>query len=399
MDASTLRLYRSDWSYLITYVSCTDKKCDYAVQDNAYCWIVTRNNLFTFNGTTIYNLSNLGITGDAICYWKGRIFIARDRTLMFSVPNPNPTGSPNPFDVGQGAGAIQLGISQFSQILALVPKEDAIYLFTDRSIISLVGTTISNDPTSWYMTEVVRELGIVDKRRYVVDGKTVYFQTPLGIYSIIATSPEKIDDAITDLTDRAVAISKLSYKQVPYIAVIAPSAVDQGQNAVYCYNLLTKRWYALDISGGMLVNDVADTFVVSDRYIYKLFDATSYMPLVVRSKVYFSVDNVYFNLKNVVLYGRGSYQYAQDFISLVFGAQQDKILFRTDQGSLTIISSQGDFWYAVLKPAIVLPYNPQPTTQYQMRVKQFQIEIRQTDSAYSELINIAINGTIGARYV
>jgi len=514
LDGSYLRLYSSSFSQIATFAT-TVSKCDYAIQDNKYIWITAKNSfLIVFDGTSIYDLTFNGITGDAISYWKGRIFVGKDRVFAFSIPNPDPTGKSGPygsekvtngnfsastgwifgtgwsydstnleadkasatgsgaleqnigavagemysltftvknysaggvtpyiggkagttvsangtytqiisaidtsnlkfvptsdntvltiddvsvkrtaqvFDTSQGGGAITLTVSIFAQILALVPKEDSIYVFTDRSIIALIGTTISNDPTQWYITEIVKDVGITGIRKYVVNEHTVYFHTPFGLYEITATSPQKIDDAITDKTGSIFGICYFSYKQIPYIAITATSAIDATKKAIYCYNLLTKRWFALNIEGTIMSNLLADAWIVNGTKVYKLFGSSNYLPLQVKSKIFFNVDNTYYNIKDVVIYGRGSFNYLQQFITLVFGAQQDNIIFQTSSGQLIQITKSEDFWNAVLKPANTLPYA--------MRVKQFQIELKQADNAYSEIINVRIRGSKGARYV
>jgi len=391
LDGSYLRIYSSTFNQIATYATNV-AKVDYTIQDNQYIWITNKNSfLITFDGTTIYDLTSNGVTGDAICYWKGRIFIGKDRVITFSVPNPDATGATNPFDTANGAGSITLTVSVFAQILALIPKEDSIYIFTNRSIVSLIGTTISNDPTQWYITEIVKDVGITGIRNYVVNEHTVYFHSPFGIYEITATAPQKIDDAITNITSAISGICFFSYKQIPYIAVSCTSFIDNSVNAIYCNNLLTNKWYALNIDAKVMSNNLSDAWFVNGTKVYKMFASSDYLPLHVKSKIFFNLENTYYNIKNVILYGRGNFNYLQEFIILVFAGQQDNIIFQTSGGNLIQVAQQQDFWLAVLRPSTTLPYA--------MRVKQFQIELKQSDKNYSEIINVRIKGSIGARYV
>lgn len=398
MDGSSLVFLSSSFTAIASFPTA-DTVCDYAIQDNQYIWITTKNFLITFDGNNLYNLTSYGITGDSIAYWKGRIFIGKNRVLTFSKPDPAADGSANPFDIEQGAGAITLTVSIFSKIYAIVPKEDSIYLFTDRSIISLIGTTISNDPTLWYITELLKDIGITGIRRYALYEHSIYFHSLYGLQEIVATSPNKIDDAITNITRTVNSIAIFSYKQVTYVAAIAPSYVGSG-NAIYCYNLLLKKWYTLDISAESIFSIANDAFIVSGRAIQKLFANTVYLPLYIKSKIFFSIDNTYFNIKNIVIYGRGVYNYASPFTVMVYAQEQDNIIFTNTSNNLLSVQQTGseqgsfgseDFWIAVLKPA--------DTNPFQMRVKQFQIQFNQIGNDYSEIINIRVNGTIGARYV
>jgi|YNPMSStandDraft_2_1061718.scaffolds.fasta_scaffold04139_3 hypothetical protein len=391
LDGSYLRMYSSSFTEIANFAT-TVTKVDYAIQDNQYIWITAKNNfLITFNGTTIYNLTSNGVTGDAICYWKGRIFIGKNRIITFSVPNPDATGNINPFNTANGAGAITLTVSVFSQILALIPKEDSIYIFTDKSIVSLIGTTISNDPMNWYITEIVKDVGITGIRNYVVNEHTVYFHSPFGIYEITATAPQKIDDAITNVTDTISGICFFSYNQIPYIAVSCKSYINNNVNAIYCYNFLTNKWYALNIDAKVMSNNLGDAWFINGTKIYKMFASNDYLPLHVKSKIFFNLENIYYNIKNIILYGRGNFNYLQEFIVLVFAGQQNNIIFQTSGNDLIQIAQQQDFWLAVLKPSATLPYA--------MRVKQFQIELVQSNKSYSEIISVRIKGSQGARYV
>lgn len=390
LDGSNLSFYSSNFT-LITSFATTETICDYCVQDNSYLWVITRNFLITFNGTNIYNLTTYGITGDTICYWKGRIFVGKDRTLTFSVPSPDATGATKPFNTAQGAGSIGLTVSVFSKIYALIPKEDSIYLFTDMSIIAMIGTTISNDPTQWYITEIVKDLGITGIRKYTVYGHEVYFHSIYGIYKIIATTPEKIDDAITNITNTIYAIDFFDYNNITYIAVSCNSFIDSNKKAIYCYNTLTNRWYALDIECNNITHHLNSYYISSGDKIYKLFSSDNYLPLKVKTKVFFNVNNTYMNIKNVILYGRGNYNFVSQLISLVYGSQQDNIIFITVSQQLLSITQSQDFWLVVFKPT--------STTPFQQRLKQFQLYLQQSNTDYCELINITINGTVGARYV
>jgi len=390
LDGSQLNIYSATFNLIASYTT-SSTKVDYAIQSTDAIWIVSSNFLITFNGTSITDLTSFGIKGDSICYWKGRVFIGKDRMIAFSVPSPAPGGNPNPFDTNQGAGAITLTVSNFSKIFGLVPKEDSIYILTDKSVISLIGTTISNDPMSWYITEIVKDTGITGTRNYVVSEHTIYYHSPFGLQALTATAPQKIDDAITNITSSISGICQFAYKQVPYIAVSCQSAISPSNNAIYCYNLLTQKWYALNIDATVMSYNLSDVWFVSGSGVYKMFAGDNYLPLHVKSKVFFNTDNTYYNIKNVILYGRGNFNYLQEFVVLVFAGQQENIIFQVSGNELAQISQTSDFWLAVLKPSSTLPYS--------MRVKQFQIELMQGDENYSEIINIKIKGSIGARYV
>jgi hypothetical protein len=392
-------------------------KFDIALQGNTACWITGRaiaghTFLRTFNGTNIYNLENYGIDGDAICYWKGRVFIGKDRTLIFSVPNPDYTGTTNPFNTANGAGYISINIGSFNKILALIPKEDSIYILTDNNIIALLGTTISNDPTQWYLTEIVSSFGITGVGRWVKYEHTIYYHSPFGIISLVATAPEKIDDAITPVTaisDSIRDISYFVYEGIPYIAVVAKryGITNSTDNVIYCYNLLTKRWYVIPENCVTMTTLGNTSYVAVGNEVKKMFQSSNYMKIKVLSKIFFNDANIYYNLRRVYLYGRGNSEidlsiigdYGSSYVSSKSEYRQPIFVFQTPSGNF-IFNDNYSNYLTFGQIALSFFLNAYYFSNgYSNRYKQFQLQLEQDSSNYSELISIKIKGTLGARYV
>jgi len=362
-------------------------KFDIAVQGNTACWITGRGQpdrpfLRTFDGTYYRDLVQYGVDGDAICYWKGRIFVGKDRTLIFSVPNPDHTGATNPFDTANGAGYIDINLGSFSKILALIPKEDSIYILTNNNIIALLGTTISNDPTQWYLTEIMSGYGISDAGMWTKYEHTIYYHSPVGVLSLVATVPEKIDDAVTIRTGVPQYVRDIGwfvYQGVPYLAVIS-ERFDFSEHAIYCYNILTKKWYAIPINCSSITSIRDITYIATNTSILKLFgSSSSYYGVKVMSKVFFNDANIYYNIRKIHLYGRGDPSIGLKFIDE--SRQQTLLTCNT--------LSNPDFFLNTY-------YFTQALAN---RCKQFQLVFEQSDSQYSELISVKIKGTLGARYV
>jgi len=379
-------IYRSDGS-CAGEIQAPISKFDIAVQGNTACWITGRGQsgetfLRTFDGTYLRDLGQYGVDGNAICYWKGRIFVGRDRTLIFSVPNPDYTGGTNPFNTANGAGYIDINLGSFSKILALIPKEDSIYILTNNNIIALLGTTISNDPTQWYLTEIMSGYGITDTGMWTKYEHTIYYHSPVGVLSLIATVPEKIDDAVTIRTGVPQYVRDIGwfvYQGVPYLAVIS-ERFDFSGYAIYCYNILTRKWYAIPIDCSSITSIRDITYVATNTAILKLFgSSSSYYGVKVLSKVFFNDANIYYNIRKIHLYGRGGSNINLNFIN------------ETRQQTLLTCNtlSNPDFFLNTY-------YFNQTLAN---RCKQFQLSFGQTDAQYSELISVKIKGTLGARYV
>ncbi|MDW7973275.1 MAG: hypothetical protein RMI01_08765, partial [Thermodesulfovibrio sp.] len=395
LTGSNIVFYNSNFNQVAS-TSMTDEICDWCVQDNQYLWVVTRNKLIAFNGTTIYDLSSANVFGDTICYWKGRVFIAKDRTITYTVPNPNPSGSVSAiFNTSQGAGYIMPSAGEYSKIYALVPKEDTIFIFTNMNIMGLIGTTISNDPTQWYIAELSSGVGITGIRKYAVIEHTIYFHSQMGMYGIIATLAQKIDDAITNVTQNVKAVGFFQYNQQPYLAVIAPKHIGEGY-AMYCYNVLLKKWYALNIDAiSICTCDNVTTYYTIGNKIYKLFGSNnSYLPLKVVSKRFFNAEGVYYNIRSLFLYGRGSDRYevkgalnmqrnynVKGYRGLIFMGENQFIF---GSGGSGMILQQRDFFNLVFYPL---------NDPFSKRFDEFDFTIEQQTTDYSELILVKFTGT------
>jgi len=394
----------------VTSFSTSASKCDYGLQGSSAVWVVSGSFLITFDGTNVYNLSGRNVFGDAICYWKGRIFIGNNRTINFTVPDPDYTNVNNPFSTANGAGFITINIGSFSKIRALVPKEDSIYIFTDNNILVLLGTTISNDPTQWYLTEVVSGHGLTGIRKLVKYEHTIYYHSNIGIMSIIATAPEKIDDAITNLTGSISGITYFVYNGIPYIAVTAQSYNNPSSNAVYCYNLLFGKWFALPTDVENISTCQNITYGAKGTDIVQFFSSGYYYPVKIKTKTFFNLEQLYYNLRTIYLYGRGSnvidctvYDETSHQVNFTYqqsGLVSNTFLFSNSYGDFLFSNDYGHFLLAQTPGFFLNAYRNYLTGYMGVRMKQFYLTIEAEDNGvYTELINVKVKGTIGARYV
>ena len=409
LDGAKLYFLNKTFVPIANY-STTASKCDYGLQGSSAVWVVTRDFLITFDGSTIYNLSGRNVFGDAICYWKGRIFIGKDRTITFTVPDPDYTNVNDPFDTSGGAGFITINIGSFSQIRALIPKEDSIYIFTDNNILALLGTTISNDPTQWYLTEIVSGHGLTGIRKLIKYEHTIFYHSNLGVMSIVATAPEKIDDTITNLTNSISGIAVFIYNGIPYVAVIAQSYINPSNNVIYCYNLLFSKWYALPTDIEHISTCQNNTYGAKGTDIIKLFDANTYYPVKVKTKTFFNLEQLYYNLRTIYLYGRGNNLidcavYDETSKQTIFNYQQmglvsNSFLFYNSYGSFLFYNPEGPFMFAQTPGFFLNTYKNYSSGYTGLRMKQFYLTLESQDNGvYTEFISVKIKGTIGARYV
>ncbi|MFN4132285.1 MAG: hypothetical protein ACK4GE_04310 [Caldimicrobium sp.] len=130
------------------------------------------------------------LKGDCILVWQGRVFIANDNIVQYSV-------ALNPEDfTGQGSGYFDLAQSfpvLKLKVKKLVPYVGDLIIVGDNAILSLSGTTVSNDPSNWYLVQITDTVGIENNCIAIVYNNVLYMQNEKGIYRGIPTSLEKID--------------------------------------------------------------------------------------------------------------------------------------------------------------------------------------------------------------
>ncbi|MEM5861365.1 MAG: hypothetical protein QXJ20_03140, partial [Candidatus Aenigmatarchaeota archaeon] len=79
------------------------------------------------------------------------------------------------------------------KVKKIVPYIDHLYILGDSAIIVLTGSTISNDPTTWYLTQISDVIGSTNANNITTYQNFIYLQNEKGLYRITPGTQEKFD--------------------------------------------------------------------------------------------------------------------------------------------------------------------------------------------------------------
>ena len=421
---NTLNFYTQTGSLITTY-SSFGTSFVWCLQGNKYAYFSNSSHLIAFNGTsTIYDLTSGNIYGNAMCYWKGRLFVAMGTVLNYSIPSCDPTaGAATFWNTANGAGNIDLStISSFVIINALDPKIDTIYVYTNNSIIAMIGTTTTNNPSLWYFQELVKNLGLANQNYLKTVENTTYFCSignsleQKGVQAMTSSMPQKIDIAISNIPLQSY-VDYFIFNGLEYIGIIGQSLYSTN-NVIYCYSIVFQTWFVLNL--GFNVSCIStyqtSTYVSSGKSIYLLFGGSSYLPInVITKKIDLGQIVVNKNVSKMYIKGVGDSNYTcylntntQSNIqfqqpkplslqySFTFAINNQPVTFQNSSGTFSFVTapqiSSGVISSVEFFNKYYLPNGlAVPSTWYQLQVKN-------TTNNYSELISCMVGGWLGRSY-
>lgn len=145
----------------------------------------------TRQGTVTAALSVVPSGGTAVATYAGRVWVAFNRTVVFSAPDAF-----NDFTLGNAGGSfIVVDEALHNTITALFPANNFLYIFgassinvvADVSINSLGVTTFSN-------TNISASIGTSQPDSVIAYYRGVWFATPYGLYALYGTTTQKTSD-------------------------------------------------------------------------------------------------------------------------------------------------------------------------------------------------------------
>ena len=282
----------------VTGITITDSGTLYSISTGA----ATKATTGTGSGLTVNITALTTLTGNTtIAVWQSRVFTAQGRTLNYSV-----AGSYADF-TSSGSGYLQPSTSDMKmQIMKIVPYMDSVYLVCDHSILSLTGTTISNDPNNWYLMEVFNSLGTLNKFSVIDYNNTIYLKNEYGIWLVSSTQSEKLDYKLDstlltypNLPATLAQINNLNF----YMQIINGFSQVKGSlnNMILAYCVDLGQFYFLDF--GFNIEGLYTTVSITDHTIYvwddqnnlySLLTGSNPVSVYMQSKYYdFNFDFIY----------------------------------------------------------------------------------------------------------
>jgi len=167
---------------------------------------------------------------------------------LFSALNPEDfagTGS-GYFDLAESFPDLKLKVKK------IVPYIDSLAIYGDSAIMALTGSTISNDPSTWYLTEASNTIGIEKANTVVNYGNEVWLQNEKGLYRTTMSSQQKFDYKVNVQTNvqvlnyqaTIVPINNLLHYLIP-VRVKSPFRGNSDNILAFCID--TAEFFFLDI--------------------------------------------------------------------------------------------------------------------------------------------------------
>ena len=177
------------------------------------------NKPFTYDGTTLQKITNAssGFNGcDNVLFFKNHIFFVNGNILLHSKFEEDPSSNPSGvFGIGNGAGTWDVG----GTILDVVPFRDQLIIFTEKSIKSFTGNSV----TSFGLQTISDDLGAVESDTAQEIGGDVIFLGPDGLRLLSATDrigdfglavvSKPIQSELLDLTSNATSFSSIVIRE------------------------------------------------------------------------------------------------------------------------------------------------------------------------------------------
>jgi hypothetical protein len=421
--ANVLNLYSSAGSLITTYASFGSSFV-WCLQGNKYCYFSNGAHLIAFNGSSIYDLTSGNIYGNAMCYWKGRLFVAMGTVLNYSVISCDPTAGAAAFwNTTNGAGNIDLStVSSFVSINALDPKIDTIYCYTNNTIIAMIGTSTTNSPSLWYFQELIKNMGVSNQNFLKTVNNVTYFCSvgsatgQMGVQAMTSSMPQKIDVAISNVLLQSY-VDYFVFNGLEYIGFIGQSLYSSN-NVLYCYSTIFQNWFVLNLSFNItgISTYQSQTFVTAGSSVYLLFGGSAYLPInIITKKIDLGQIIVNKNISKLYLKGIGDKNYncilnSNSINSVPFSAPTPLVLeysymFNNTSNSFKFNNNLSKtFLFQVVVTTPSAQNAVEFFTKYYLPSglatpsTWFQLQITNATTNYSELISCLVGGWLGRSY-
>jgi hypothetical protein len=227
------------------------------------------------------NLSVVPPYGTAIASYSGRIWVANNRTILYSAP-----GSEVDFTSANAGGSFILSDETLhSSIQSLVPANGYLYIFGSTSIDIISGVQVANGITAFSEVNISASIGTTQILSIVPFYRAIAFATTYGIYLLSGTTPQKISDHLDGVFPLINFTYPISAGQVVINEVICLAFMFNYQDPVLGNRaliavLFNKKWFFISQGNNLafmstaLLNG-APTLLATDGYnLYKLLSNT-----------------------------------------------------------------------------------------------------------------------------
>jgi hypothetical protein len=237
------------------------------------------------------------IPGSTLLIYQGRVMVGNGRLLTYSAPL-----SFIDFTVTNGGGSFTIVSPNLkSQIVRLLSYMNNIYVVGDHAVIVITGTTITNDPSQWYIMELFNTTGSIYPNSVINYNNTIYLTNEYGIYTINSSQSQKVDYPIdttrfswTQGQATICLINNLLFYLLPINQYSPLFTTTYNMILAYCLDL--QQFFFLDfgfnVQGLYATRSIPNhnTYILSNNAVYQLNSAYNSslpaLPSQITSKVF-----------------------------------------------------------------------------------------------------------------
>jgi hypothetical protein len=234
------------------------------------------------NGAVTANISVVPSGGTAVATYAGRVWVASNRTVVFSAPT-----SFNDFSSTSGGGSfIVVDETLHSTIQALVSANNFLYILGSSSVNVVADVSIVNGVTVFSNTNISASVGTNQPHSVMPYYRALWFASPYGIYALYGSTTQKASDdldGIFPLITGAISITSgtavLNNILTLCFMFKYNDPVLGARTIIACFS--NKKWFIASQGDSMTNIDTAIIsgspvmYATDGSYLYKMFgDAT-----------------------------------------------------------------------------------------------------------------------------
>ena len=251
-------------------------------------------------GKVTANITAVPSGGTAVATSNGRVWVANNRTIVFSAPD-----SFNDYSTTAAGGSfIAVDETLHSTITGLLSANNFLYIFGTSSIDTLSDVSVVNGVTVFSKTNISASVGTSEPTSLTTYYRGVWFAAPFGFHALYGTSTTKVSDDIDgtfDLIDPSMAVSagQALLNSVMVQAFLFKYAdPDVGGRSLLAL-FFDKKWFFASQGDDLtqidtaIIDGVPTLFGTNGTTLTRLFsDSVSDMPHTIKTKLWDMSDSL-----------------------------------------------------------------------------------------------------------
>lgn len=210
------------------------------------------------NGAVTAALTAVPGGGTAVATYAGRVWVATNRTLVFSAPASISDFSP----AAAGGDVILVDETLHSSITGLLPANNFLYVFGSSSINVIGDVQVVSGVTSFSNTNISASIGTVQPLSLSAYYRGVWFAAPSGFHALYGTTTNKASDPLDGMFRYVSTTNPISSGQVLLNRVLSQCFLiryndpDQGARPLLAV-FADKRWFFASQGADLIQIDTA----------------------------------------------------------------------------------------------------------------------------------------------